>query len=155
MPPVLSYRIDRVRQRTFQVESAECRRSAQSELRWPDCDYESFAFGTPVLGFAAYFTYLQPLSLRAFNTSNTQIGSAFSLFSNNTGTAGDLGSSPNELFQVSSPGGISSVSIMGDPAGGSFVMDDVGLTAAVPEPAGLWLTAMALSALFVRRRFTI
>jgi hypothetical protein len=116
----------------------------------------SIAFSTPVLGFAAYFTYLEPLSLLAFDASNTQIASAFSLFSSNTATLGAPGSSPNELLQVSSLSGISSVSITGDPAGGSFVMDDVTLTTAppaVPEPGGLSLTlaGVGLAALFFRR----
>ncbi len=104
----------------------------------------SISFDTPVLGFAAYFTYAAPLSLAAFNASNTQIGSVSSLFSNNIGTAGDPGSSPNELLQVGSPTGISSVSITGASGGdGSFVMDDVTLTTApstVPEPGSLSLT---------------
>jgi len=107
----------------------------------------SIAFDTPVLGFAAYFTYVEPLSLAAFNASNAQIAGASSLFSNNTATGGDPGSSPNELLQVSSLAGISSVSIAGDPAGGSFVMDDVTLTTApssVPEPSSLSLTVTGL-----------
>lgn len=114
----------------------------------------SIEFGTPVLGFAAYFTYLQPLTLAAFNASNIQVATALSLFGNNTGTAGDPGSSPNELLQVSSPGFIDSVSITGDPAGGSFVMDDVTLTAVVPEPRTLWLilAAIGVIGLLSRRR---
>lgn len=113
------------------------------------------AFSTPVLSFAAYFTYIEPLSLLAFDASNTQIGSAVSLFSNNTGTGGDPGSSPNELLQLSSIGPISSVSITADPSGSSFVMDDVTLTtgvAAVPEPSSFMLTFGCLGVLFLRRR---
>ena len=113
----------------------------------------SIAFGTPVSMFAAYFTYLQPLTLLAFDVSNVQIGKALSLFSNNTGTAGDPGSSPNERLQLSFAGGIGSVSITGAPAGGSFVMDDVTL---VPEPGTLPVTfvAIGMAGLFLRRRFT-
>lgn len=113
------------------------------------------AFTTPILSFSAYFTYLEPLTLLAFDASNTQIGSTVSLFSNNTGTGGDPGSSPNELFQFSSIGPISSVSITGDAVGSSFVIDDVTLTtgvAAVPEPSSLLLTLGCLGVLFFRRR---
>ncbi len=112
-------------------------------------------FDTPINGFAAYFTYLEPLTLLAFDNFNVQIGSALSLFSNNTFTAGDLGSSPNELLQISSLGGISSVSITGDPAGGSFVMDDVTLTT-LPEPGTLSLTlaGIGLAGLLLRRTNT-
>jgi len=117
----------------------------------------SIAFNTPVLGFDAYFTYVAPLSLLAFNASSTQVANAFSLFSNNTGTAGDPGSSPNELLQVNSLSGISSISITGVPAGGSFVMDDMTLITApapTPEPSSLSLilTGIGLAACLLRRR---
>ncbi len=116
----------------------------------------SIHFSTPVLGFSAYFTYVEPLSLSAFDSSNAQLGSAVSLFSNNTVSGGDPGSLPNELLQVSSLSGISSVSIAGDPAGGSFVMDDVTLTtapSAVPEPSSLYLASgMGLAAVFFQWR---
>jgi hypothetical protein len=113
----------------------------------------SIVFDTPVFGFAAYFTYVEPLSLVAFNASNTQVASASSLYSNNTGTAGDFGSSPNELLQVSSLAGISFASITGGPAGGSFVMDDVTLTTTVPEPSSLSLavTGIGLASIFFLR----
>ncbi len=114
-------------------------------------------FDTPILGFSAYFTYVKPLSLLAFDASNTQIASALSSFSKNTGIGGDSGSSPNELLQVSFLSGISSVSITGDTAGRSFAMDDVTLTtpsSAVPEPSGLFLESIGfgLTALLLRRR---
>lgn len=112
----------------------------------------TIAFDTPVLSFAAYFTYLQPITLLAFNASNVQVGNAVSKYSNNTGTAGNVGSHPNELLQLIFAGGINSVSITGDPAGGSFVMDDVTLS---PEPGTLplTLTGICVAALFLRRRF--
>lgn len=114
----------------------------------------NISFATPIFGFTAYFTYIEPLSLSAFNGSSAQVDSALSMFSNNTSTGGDQGSSPNELLNVSSLAGISSVSITGDPAGGSFVMDDVALATAVPEPRLPWLvlSASGLFAFFLRQR---
>src|SRR5208283_4167818 len=51
----------------------------------------SISFATPVTEFAAYFTYVEPLTLAAFNATDTQIATALSLFSNNTATGGDPG----------------------------------------------------------------
>jgi len=113
----------------------------------------TIAFANPITQFAAYFTYVEPLTLAAFNASNTKIGSALSLFSINTATGGAPGSSPNELIQFNSATGISKVTIAGDPAGGSFVMDDVTLTtpaSTVPEPTTACLMLAALT--FIRRR---
>lgn len=86
----------------------------------------------------------------AFDASNSQVASTTSAYSINVGCdpgpvcLGDPGSSPNEFLSVASPGGISSVTITGDVAGTSFVMDDITYT--VPEPATvvyLSLTAIA------------
>lgn len=108
----------------------------------------SIAFSTPVVSFGGYFTYYEPLSLQAFDASNTLVASAPSAFSINVGCdpgpscLGDPGSSPNEFLQVAFTGGISGVTIMGDPAGESFVMDDATYTTAgapVPEPASIVL----------------
>ena len=56
--------------------------------------------------------------------------SATSLNSANYVSSGNL---PNEFISITFPGGISSFEIAGDPAGGSFAMDDFTFTA-VPEP---------------------
>jgi hypothetical protein len=62
--------------------------------------------------------------------------------------SGDPGSSPNEFLSVSFASSISSVTITGDPAGGSFVMDDATLatadTESVPEPTTFSLIAACL-----------
>lgn len=95
-------------------------------------------FDTPVLSFGGFFTYVEPLTLAAFDASNTQVDSATSAFLSNDALFGDPGSSPNEFLSVSSAGGISGVTITGDPGGGSFAMDDVTITAqtsVVPEPS--------------------
>jgi hypothetical protein len=108
----------------------------------------SIEFAVPVSSFGAYFTYAEPLTLQAFDAANDQVGSAVSAFFSNLALSGDSGSSPNEFLQVSYAGGISSVTITGDPAGGSFVVDDAvfnaGSTSAVPEPATLLLAALGL-----------
>lgn len=107
-------------------------------------------FSTPVTSFGAYFTYLEPLTLAGFDASNDEVASAVSLFSTNDALYGDPGSSPNELIQVSFAEGISSVTITGDPLGGSFALDDATYTTAAtstPEPFSIALTLTGILAL--------
>jgi len=113
-------------------------------------------FSSAVSSFDAFFTYSVPLTLDAFNSSNTLVTSANSLFSGNERLSGVPGSSPNERIQVSSSGGISSVEILGAPSGGSFAMDDVTYTTSIPEPSSLIL-ALAGSAVLIafRRRIFV
>jgi hypothetical protein len=72
-------------------------------------------FSTPITSFNGYFTYLEPLTLDAFNASDTEIASAASAFSNNLACLagppcpGDPGSSPNEFIELSYAGGISAL----------------------------------------------
>jgi len=124
----------------------------------------SILFATPATSFSGNLTYTVPLTLRAFNGLGTQVASATSKFASNLAClagppcSGASGSSPNELLQVSSAAGISKVTITGNPAGGSFALDDAGITttvAAVPEPStfAFGLTGFGLIALFRKRRF--
>jgi hypothetical protein len=92
-------------------------------------------FSTPTTSFSGYFTYLEPLTLDAFSASDTEVATASSMFSDNDALFGDPGSSPNELINLSFTGGISSITITGDPLGGSFTMDNMTYTSAVPEPS--------------------
>jgi len=92
-------------------------------------------FSAPVTSFSGYFTYIEPLTLDGFDASDTEVASAASAYSSNDALFGDPGSSPNELIQLSYAGGMSSVTITGDPLGGSFTVDDVTYTSAVPEPS--------------------
>jgi hypothetical protein len=88
----------------------------------------TITFSPAVTSFSGYFTYALPLTLSAFNSSNAQVGTVSSHFSNNEALSGAVGSSPNELLQVSSTGGIVRITITGDPAGSSFTMDDISYT---------------------------
>ena len=104
-------------------------------------------FANPITSFGGYFTYLEPLTLDGFNASDAEVASAVSAYSTNDALFGDPGSSPNELIQLSFADGISSVTIAGDPLGGSFTLDDATYTTAhagVPEPASVLLFGSAL-----------
>jgi len=109
-------------------------------------------FSSPITNFSGYFTYLEPLTLDAFNASDTEVATAASQFSNNLACLagppcpGDRGSSPNEFIELSFAGGISSVTITGDPLGGSFTMDDMTYASAVPEPGSFPFLITASSA---------
>jgi hypothetical protein len=97
-------------------------------------------FSTLIASFSGYFTYIEPLTLAGFDAADTEVVSAASAYSSNDALFGDSGSNPNELLQVSYAGGMSSFTITGDPAGGSFTMDDVTYisgTSTVPEPSSL------------------
>ncbi len=109
-------------------------------------------FSTPVASFGGYFTYLEPLTLDGFDASDTEVTSATSAFSSNDASFGDPGSIPNEFLTVHFPGGLYSVTITGDPAGGSFVIDDATFTSAVPEPKSIFLLFSSILSLLAVRR---
>ncbi len=117
-------------------------------------------FADPILSFGGYFTYAEALSLDAFDAGSNLVASASSAFGSNMALSGDPGSSPDEFLDVTFATGISSVTITGDPAGGSFVLDDATITPiggpeSVPEPVTsvpLAIAAIALAAVFRRRR---
>jgi len=119
----------------------------------------SLSFTSPVAGFQGFLTYTSPLTLRAFDSSLTLLGSTTSAFSNNLSLGGDLGSSPNELLAIAFPN-ISRITITGAPEGASFVLDDVTYTtaaasgppSAIPEPSTLTLLALGCAGLMRRRR---
>jgi hypothetical protein len=111
-------------------------------------------FSTPITSFSGYFTYLEPLTIDAFTASDIQVATATSAFSNNLACLagppcpGDPGSSPNEFISLGFAGGISSLTITGDPFGSSFTMDDMTYNSAVPEPSSFPLAIIGVAALF-------
>jgi hypothetical protein len=119
----------------------------------------TISFAIPINSFSSYFSYVEPLTIAAFNSASAGVASATSRFSSNDALFGDPGSSPNELIQVSFPAGISSVTITGDPGGGSFVLDDVTITTGVnstaPEPASLLLLLSGVGFLLLYSRMRI
>lgn len=114
------------------------------------------SFINPMTSVSGFFTYTTGLSFLAFDSIGTQIAAASSAFSSNLALSGDLGSTPNELLQVTSSSGIYSVSISGDLAGGSFTLDDLTFRQAslnpVSEPATFALLSIGLGAIGLRRR---
>jgi hypothetical protein len=106
----------------------------------------SITFASTVLSFGGYFTYAEPLTLDGFNTADALVASATSPFSNNEALSGDPGSSPNEFLQVAFAGGISSITITGDPSGASFTLDNAAYTTTttLPEPTSFLLCLSAL-----------
>jgi len=104
--------------------------------------------------FTAYVTYLQPLAIQAFDAGSNLIGSIGTRAgcTSNLALSGTPTCLPNELIQLTGVGAISRVTISGDPSGGSFVLDDLGLeTSGVPEPATFALAATAMLAFCLRR----
>ena len=116
----------------------------------------SITFASSILSFGAYFTYTVPLTLSAFDGANNLVARATPAFSNNLALSGDSGSSPNEFLSLSFPSGIVRVSITGDPAGSSFVFDDLTVetsdTGVVPEPTSLTLVLISMAASFAMRK---
>lgn len=106
------------------------------------------SFATPINSFSAYFTYAEPLTLKAFSSTDIALATTSSLYSNDEALSGIVGSSPNELETLTSLSGIFSVTITGDPLGGSFTMDDLTYSttksSTTPEPSGLPLTLAVL-----------
>ena len=103
----------------------------------------TLTFTNAVQQVSGFFTYAAPLTLSAFDAAGQWLGSVGSAFGNNTTLVGDAGSVPNEWLQLSTAAGMARLTISGDAAGGSFVLDDLSITP-VPEPAAAWLLALGL-----------
>jgi thermitase len=116
-------------------------------------------FGLPVLSVSGYFTYSVPIAVVGYDSLLNQLGAVGSQFNINLAVSGAPGSSPNELISLAFATPLSRVTIEGDPAGGSFVLDDLTYvnSSAVPEPSSLLLlgTALAVLALARRRSFCV
>ena len=101
-------------------------------------------FASPVLAVSGFFTYNTPLLLQAFDPSSVLLDTLLSMFSANTALTGDVGSLPNELLSLDG-GNIAYVTVLGNPLGGSFALDDLSVISAVPEPA-TWALIVAVAA---------
>ena len=113
-------------------------------------------FATPVRSVFGHFTYATTLTLSfiAFDLGEA-LATVTSAFASNLALSGDIGSLPNEWLGSSSHGGIRAVTIAGDPAGGSFTLDDLSFErlpgSSVPEPATLLLVVAGVLGLTRRR----
>jgi hypothetical protein len=106
-------------------------------------------FSTPYNDVGAYFTYATQITLNAYDAHGNLLATLLSPFSKNE--AMSPGSTPDAFLGFAGVGPISSISIVGDSLGGSFVLDDL---TATPEPAALllWATGLAALVTFTARR---
>ncbi len=109
-------------------------------------------FDVPQVSIGGFFTYLVPLTFTAFDAADLVVGADTSDFDSNLALSGDPGSAPNEFLGVAFAGGIRSITIEGDVAGGSFSLDDLTFTVSVvPAPPVLLLLAAGIGMLIWRR----
>ncbi len=115
----------------------------------------TITFSTPVLAVSGFFTYSSPLTINGFDSLDQIVGTTNSLFSSNFVSSSNP---PNELLGLSFVGGISSVTITGDPSGLSFALDDLTVVTPLtntPEPSSAFtaLAGLLLVGIASRRRF--
>ncbi|MCW5631802.1 MAG: hypothetical protein KIT17_00550 [Rubrivivax sp.] len=104
-------------------------------------------FSTPVSEVSGYFTYATAITMSAFDASNNLLGSISSIFGSNLALSGAAGASPNELLQLAFGSGISRITVAGDPAGASFVLDDFSFTPVVRDVSAPGTACASLLAL--------
>ena len=112
----------------------------------------TIVFSSPQLSVSAFITYLQPVVIEGFDASNASLGSVSSAAgcASNLKLSGTPGCLPNEEIALTRTVSIKRVVISGNPAGGSFVLDDLSFSA-VPEPATFLLAAGCVGALILYR----
>lgn len=115
-------------------------------------------FASAVQSVFGRFTYVDGLTLAAYDSANNLLTTATSAWHANVADGfGDIGSSPNELLGVTSNGDlIARVVISSSLFGGSLTLDDLTIdtaAVAVPEPGTLPLVLLGLAlALHAARR---
>jgi hypothetical protein len=115
-----------------------------ANLAFDDGGPITIEFSTAVLSVGAFFTYVIPITLQAYDAFGTPLPAVQSLFSSNDALFGEAGSSPNEYLSLTNADGISRITITGDPSGGSLVLDDLIFTpsepiSVTPEPSSMIL----------------
>jgi len=108
---------------------------------------------SPVQSVSGYFTYLNGLTLSAYDSKSNLLVTAHSSFLTNLADGtGDPGSLPNELLSVVSSGDqIARIVVESSISGSSFVMDDITVSTskpALPIPGTLSLLLGGLVLLF-------
>lgn len=139
----------------FSLNEVEFPPHSGSVVVFDDGGPMTLLFSSPVTQVSAFFTYVAPLTVTAWDAFDVALGSVLSLFSTNAGLSGDPGSAPNEFLELAFASGIAKLTVSGDAGGGSFVLDDLSFiptTLSVPEPGTAALTAIALAGLLARRR---
>jgi hypothetical protein len=116
----------------------------------------TLSFSTPISSLSGYFTYAHALTLTGFDAANHTVGTASSLLAANYGSSGNT---PNELIHQNFGSGVTTVTIVGNPGGGSFALDDLSFTQTVvtsaPEPTTSSLLLLALAGGIFVRKLTI
>jgi hypothetical protein len=119
-----------------------------------DADTTALSFSQPILSFSGYFTYGGPITLNFYGAGNTLLTTLTSAFQTNVATAGDPGSSPNELIAAPNLADAVRVDILAPNT--DLTLDDLTFTTAggpapVPEPATGLLIIPAAALLLARR----
>ncbi|WEF33907.1 hypothetical protein [Pseudoduganella chitinolytica] len=114
-------------------------------------------FATGASAVSGYFTYVDGLTLSAYDSSDNLIAIATAAFLANVADgSGDPGSAPNELLSVMATGDlIARIVISSSPGGASLALDDLTVdtaAVAVPSPGTLPLVMTGLLALAWRAR---
>jgi hypothetical protein len=111
----------------------------------------TITFTSPISEASGFLNYAVAVTVTAFDALLAPVASAVTAFGSNLALSGDAGSTPNELVQVAFAGGITSLTLQGDPGGGSFTLDNftfvpLEASTATPAPGTLVLVAAALVA---------
>jgi hypothetical protein len=153
--PGLEFTHTTVLQAGISLNELEFPPHSPSNVVFDDGGALTIRFDTLQASVGGFFTYGTRLTITAFDEGGIAFGQILSSFGSNLALSGDAGSVPNELLSLAFAG-IRFVTIEGDPAGGSFALDDLTFTpqasepAPLPEPASGLLLAIGLALLLTR-----